>query len=78
MRVIVTLLGAALLRNGQAPEAETVFRQALEHRPRNGRLLLGLWESLKAQKRTSEAALVERQFRAAWADATVSMRLEDL
>jgi tetratricopeptide (TPR) repeat protein len=71
-------LGAALLRNEQAPEAETVFRQALERRPRDGRLLFGLWESLKAQKRASEAAFVERQFREAWADATVTLDLEDL
>jgi hypothetical protein len=30
------------------------------------------------QKRESEAALVEQQFKAAWKDATVMLRLEDL
>ena len=71
-------LGAALLRNGQAADAEAVFREALGKRPRDGRLLYGLWQSLVAQKRDSEAALVEHQFKAAWKDATVTLRLEDL
>jgi len=71
-------LGAALLRNGQAVEAESVFRQSLEKNPRNGRLLFGLWQSLQVQERTSEAALVEQQFNAAWKDATLKLRIEDM
>jgi tetratricopeptide (TPR) repeat protein len=71
-------LGAALLRNGQAVEAEGVFRKALEKRPRDGRLLFGLWQSLKAQNRASEAQLVEQEFRAAWKNATTQLRIEDL
>ena len=71
-------LAAALLRNGQAKEAESVFRAAIEKRPRDGRLLFGLWQSLMAQKRDNEAALVEQQFNAAWKDATVKLRIEDL
>ena len=71
-------LGAALLRNGQATQAEAVFREALERRPRDGRLLFGLWESLKSQKRDREAVFVEQEFRTAWKDATVTLRLEDL
>ena len=71
-------LGAALLRSGQAADAEAVFREALGKRPRDGRLLYGLWQSLVAQKRDGEAALVEHQFKAAWKDATVQLRLEDL
>jgi tetratricopeptide (TPR) repeat protein len=71
-------LGAALLRNGQAREAEAVFRVAMEKRPRDGRLLFGLWQSLLAQKRDNEAVLVEQQFHAAWKDATVKLRIEDL
>jgi hypothetical protein len=31
-----------------------------------------------AQKRDNEAALVEQQFNAAWKDATVKLRIEDL
>jgi tetratricopeptide (TPR) repeat protein len=71
-------LGTALLRNGQAKEAEAVFRAAMEKRPRDGRLLFGLWQSLLAQKRDNEAVLVEQQFHAAWKDATVQLRIEDL
>ncbi|HET8562571.1 MAG TPA: tetratricopeptide repeat protein, partial [Candidatus Binatia bacterium] len=71
-------LGAALLRNGNAKEAEAVFRAAVNKRPRDGRLLFGLWQSLLTQKRDSEAALVEQQFNAAWKDATVKLRIEDL
>jgi hypothetical protein len=71
-------LAAALLRNGQAQEAEAIFRQAAARHPRDGRLLFGLWQSLLAQKRDNEAALVEQQFNAAWKEATVQLRIEDL
>ena len=71
-------LAAALLRNGQAKEAEAVFREAIDSRPRDGRLLFGLWQSLLAQQRKDAAVLVEQQFHAAWKDATVPLRLEDL
>jgi tetratricopeptide (TPR) repeat protein len=37
-------LAAALLRNGQPKEAESIFREAIETRPRDGRLLFGLWQ----------------------------------
>jgi tetratricopeptide (TPR) repeat protein len=71
-------LGAALLKNGQAKEAEAVFRETIAKHPRDGRLLFGLWQSLKAQKREGEAALVEQQFDAAWKSATARLRIEDL
>ena len=45
---------------------------------RHGRLLYGLWQTLMAQQRENEAALVEQQFNAAWTNATVKLRLEDL
>jgi tetratricopeptide (TPR) repeat protein len=71
-------LAAELLRNGKAKEAEAVFREAIDTRPRDGRLLFGLWQSLLAQKRDNEATLVEQQFNAAWKEATVKLRIEDL
>ena len=71
-------LAATLLRSGRSKEAESVFRAAIGKQPRDGRLLFGLWQSLTAQKRDSEAALVEQQFNAAWKDATVKLRIEDL
>jgi tetratricopeptide (TPR) repeat protein len=70
-------LGAALLRSGQAKEAEVVFREAIAGQPRDGRLLFGLLQTLRAQERDSEAALVEQQFNAAWTNATMELRKED-
>jgi Tfp pilus assembly protein PilF len=71
-------LAAALLRSGKPKEAEAVFREAIAKQPRDGRLLFGLWQSLIAQKRESEAALVEQQFNAAWKDAAIKLTIEDL
>jgi tetratricopeptide (TPR) repeat protein len=71
-------LGAALLRAGQDPEAEAVFRADLEKNPRNGRSLYGLSKSLEAQKRTADAAFARAQFETAWKDADTPARLEDL
>ena len=70
--------GGALLRSGRAAEAEKVFRADLEKHPRNARSLFGLWKSLEAQKKTADAALVKRQFEAAWKDATVTLDVKDL
>jgi len=71
-------LGAQLLRASAHAEAEQVFREALATRPRDGRLLYGLWQTLVAEGRASEAVLVEQQFTRAWADATVPLTLDDL
>lgn len=70
-------LGAALLADAQLAEAEAVFRADLHRNPRNGRSLFGLWNSLLAQEKPADAALVQRQFEAAWKSADVSLRLED-
>jgi tetratricopeptide (TPR) repeat protein len=75
---IAQSLGAALLRSGKGAEAEEVFRAAVAKKPRDGRLLFGLWQSLVAQKRDGEAKLVEHQFNAAWKDAPVPLKIEDL
>jgi tetratricopeptide (TPR) repeat protein len=71
-------LGAALLRGGNHAEAERAFRDALATHPRDGRILYGLWQTLLAQGRGSEALLVEQQFKRAWADATTDLTLSDL
>ena len=71
-------LGAALLRAGQAAEAEAVFRADLEQHPRNGRSLYGLSKSLEAQKKNVDAAFTRAQFDTAWKDADTPVRLEDL
>lgn len=71
-------LGGALLRSGHPQEAEREFRRALAQRPRDGRLLFGLWQSLLAQERAGDAALVERQFTAVWPQTGAALEIRDL
>jgi tetratricopeptide (TPR) repeat protein len=71
-------LGGCLLRNGQAVEAEAVFREDLKRNPGNGRSLFGLAEALKVQKKDAEAAAVLAQFKTAWARADVPATVSGL
>jgi tetratricopeptide (TPR) repeat protein len=71
-------LGAALLKSGQAAEAEAVFREDLNRNPRNGRSLFGLLESLKAQKKTADAQWVRIEFNKAWKDSPLKLQIDDL
>ncbi len=70
-------LGAVLLTNGNAVEAEKIFREDLDRNPRNPRSLFGLRESLKAQQRAYDAQFVDREFKSAW-KGPAPLRLEDL
>jgi tetratricopeptide (TPR) repeat protein len=70
-------LGAALLLNGNAVEAERVFRDDLERHPRNARSLFGLRESLTKQGKTADAAWVKRQFDEAWKNADTTLAIEE-
>ena len=71
-------LGAALLLDGQAAEAEKVFREDLDRNPRNGRSLFGLWKSLETQGKSAHAMWVKGEFDTAWKNADVKLSLEDL
>jgi tetratricopeptide (TPR) repeat protein len=71
-------LGGCLLRAGKTAEATEAFREGVHRSPRNGRMLFGLWQSLKAQGDTTGAEFVRREFEAAWSGADVTLRLEDL
>ncbi len=71
-------LGGALLLNGNAEEAEKVFRADLEKNRRNGRSLFGLFESLKAQGKKYSAQSVQKEFEEAWKQADTNLRVEDL
>jgi len=71
-------LGAALLRSGDASSAEKVFREGLRQSPNNGRLLFGLRERLRAQDKIDATVWVEREFRKAWKDADLTLRVDDL
>jgi len=71
-------LGSALLQGGQPAQAEAVFRADLQQYPRNPRSLFGLLKSLEAQKKTSDAEWVRREFEAAWKNADMPLDLTDL
>jgi tetratricopeptide (TPR) repeat protein len=71
-------LGAALLRHGNAAEAEAVFRKDLEINPRNGRSLFGLLEALQAQQKFSSIEWVKREFADAWKHSPLKLAVTDL
>ncbi len=68
-------LGAALLAEGKAQEAEQVFRADLKQNPRNPRSLYGLMEALRMEKREADAVWVEKEFNAAWKNADTKLTL---
>ena len=69
-------LGAALVRAGRGGDGEEVFREGLKRSPRNGWMLFGLMESLKAQARTEGMAELQRELDSAWAKADVRQTLD--
>jgi hypothetical protein len=71
-------LGAVLLLNGNAADAEKVFREDLERNPRNPRSLFGLSEALRAQKRAYDAEFVDRQFQSNWKGGEAKLKIADL
>jgi tetratricopeptide (TPR) repeat protein len=71
-------LGAALLLSGDAPDAETVFREGVRRSPNNGRMLFGLLSALKQQGKTTAAAWVQKEYEAAWKGADIQLRIQDL
>ena len=71
-------LGGALLASGDYAAAESVFRTEIEKRPRNGRALFGLAESLRKQGKTSSAQMVQREFETAWQAADTKLSVDAL
>jgi tetratricopeptide (TPR) repeat protein len=71
-------LGAVLLLNGNAPEAEKVFREDLDRNPRNPRSLFGLAEALRAQNRAYDAQFVDKQFQSNWKSTELKLKVADL
>lgn len=67
------VLGAQLLKVGNAAEAEAVYREDLDRHPHNGWALYGLAQALKAQQKIAEAAEIERQFQQAWSKSDVTL-----
>jgi tetratricopeptide (TPR) repeat protein len=71
-------LGALLIGQGKAAEAEVLFREELRIHRRSGRALFGLAESLERQGKQDEAAKARREFEEAWARADEKLSLEAL
>ena len=69
-----TPLGAALLQAGRFAEAEAVFREDLAKLPENGWGLYGLSRALQLQKKTAEAAAVEKRFDEIWKRADLKIK----
>lgn len=72
------MLGGALLLHGENAQAEKVFRDEILRRPRNGRALFGLSESLRKQGKESAAKSVQKEFEAAWQYADTKLTVSSL
>jgi tetratricopeptide (TPR) repeat protein len=66
-------LGEALMKTNRAKEAEAVYREDLRDFQQNGWALFGLWQSLRAQGKSTEAEHVRGQFKRAWKNADVTL-----
>jgi tetratricopeptide (TPR) repeat protein len=66
-------LGRVLLLAGRASEAEMEYRTDLRWNPENGWGLVGLVQSLKAQRKDTEAAEASQRFEKAWTHADVTL-----
>ena len=67
-------LGGALLRAGDLPAAEQVFRDELATHAESGRALFGLHAALAGQGRDREALAVQKRFDRAWRAADVTLQ----
>jgi len=68
-------LGAALLADGKAADAERVFRDDLKYNPKNGRSLFGLWKAIEAQGHKTDAVRAAAAFRRVWIAADTPLTL---
>jgi predicted Zn-dependent protease len=71
-------LGAALVREGRAAEAEKVFREGLKRSPRNAWMIFGVMEAMKAQGKTEGMAELQHELDAAWSKADVKLALSGM
>jgi hypothetical protein len=70
-------LGAALLRTGQLPAAEQVFREDLRHNPKNPRSLFGLWKVLEGRESDDEANELRIELQYSWKGTTKDLQIEN-
>jgi len=71
MQPVRHALGALLLADNRAKEAEKVYREDLARYPENGWALLGLRQSLEAQTQQQAADATQQRFVKAWSRADV-------
>ncbi len=71
MQPVRHALGALLLADGRAAEAEGVYRADLVRHPNNAWSLLGLQQSLEQQGKLQESQALNAQVQQAWARADV-------
>src|SRR5829696_1820408 len=72
------VLGGVMLANGDSAGAEKVFRAEILRRPRNGRALFGLAESLRKQGKEGAAKSVQGEFEKAWQYADTKLSVASL
>src|SRR5829696_7647025 len=72
------VLGGALLAQADYKAAEKVFRDEIQRRPRNGRALFGLAESLRKQGKEGAAKSVQGEFEKAWQHADTKLSVGSL
>jgi tetratricopeptide (TPR) repeat protein len=66
-------LGATLLKERRAAEAEQVYRDDLTRQPNNGWSLYGLAQSLRLQGKAMEAEQIQARFEQVWTGADVQI-----
>jgi tetratricopeptide (TPR) repeat protein len=66
-------LGATLLKEGRAAEAEQVYREDLVRQPNNGWSLFGLAQALRQQGKNAAAAENQAKFEEVWRDADLKI-----
>lgn len=71
-------LGKIFFKIKRYAEAEMIFRSDLEKHPRNGRSLFGLWKSLLAQDKVSDAFWIKQELDHAWKYSTTPLTMDDL
>jgi len=69
------MLGTALLRAGDFPAAEQVFRDDLVRNPESGRALFGLHAALTAQRNEKAATEVWHRYEKAWRAADTKLEV---
>jgi tetratricopeptide (TPR) repeat protein len=72
MQPVRHALGALLMAEGRAAEAEDVYRADLERHPSNAWSLLGLKQALEGQQKMADAQALSLAVDAAWARADVT------